>query len=269
MRKRHLAAAVAHIGIAVVDAAIGEPLHRPAPGVAVEGVGAGGKIGAGAEPAPGAGDDDGADVVVLVGLVEGVDQFLLHRGVEGVELVGPVQGDGQDLLGDLIFDRLIRHRGFLCGVVVLILPSFRACARHDPSLLSKTMDAGSSPAHDARNARMRYYFFGGFGQGFCGPRIVSNAFAMPSTPRSSKRRPIICTPIGNPLDIIAAVDRDRRILRHVPGHGVADVLERPVGIVDRGGELGGKIHHRRHRRNHIVDDRRTASPPRRGSPWWR
>ena len=74
MRKRHLAAAVAHIGIAVVDLAVGEPLHRPAPRVAVEGVGAGGKIGAGAEAAAGAGDDDGADVVVLVGGIEGVDQ---------------------------------------------------------------------------------------------------------------------------------------------------------------------------------------------------
>jgi hypothetical protein len=47
--------------------------------------------------------------VVLVGGVEGVDHFLLHRGVEGVELVRPVQRDGEDLLGDLVFDRLIRH----------------------------------------------------------------------------------------------------------------------------------------------------------------
>jgi len=40
-------------------------------------------------------------------------QFCLHLRVEGVELVGPVQGDGEDLLGDLVFDRLIRHGGFL------------------------------------------------------------------------------------------------------------------------------------------------------------
>src|SRR5882757_5785650 len=31
----------------------------------------------------------------------------------------------------------------------------------------------------------------------------------------------------------AAVDRGRRIFRHVPRHGVSDVLERPFGIVDR------------------------------------
>src|SRR5947208_611657 len=74
--------------------------------------GAGGKVGAGAEGAPGTGDDDGADVVVLVGRVEGVDQFLLHRGVEGVELVRPVQRDRENLLGDLILDRLVGHGGF-------------------------------------------------------------------------------------------------------------------------------------------------------------
>jgi hypothetical protein len=73
----------------------------------VEGVGAGGKIGAGAKPAARAGDDDRSDIVVLVGLVERVDQLLLHRAVEGIELVGPVQRDGENLFGDLIFDRLI------------------------------------------------------------------------------------------------------------------------------------------------------------------
>src|SRR5215470_8808402 len=33
--------------------------------------------------------------------------------------------------------------------------------------------------------------------------------------------------------VISAIDRDGRILRHVPGHGVSDMLERLVGIVDR------------------------------------
>jgi hypothetical protein len=108
-----LAAAVAHIGIAVVDLAIGEPLDRPAPRVAVKRVGAGGEVRAGAEATPGAGDDDGADVVVLVGLVEGVDQLPLHGGVEGVELVRPVQCDGEDLFGDLVCDGLVGHGCFL------------------------------------------------------------------------------------------------------------------------------------------------------------
>src|SRR6266576_5223355 len=45
----------------------------------------------------------------------------------------------------------------------------------------------------------RSYLVGGAGHGRCGPRKPSNAFAIPSTPRSSKRRPTICTPIGKPL----------------------------------------------------------------------
>ncbi len=114
--QRHLAAAVAHLRIAVVDRAAGEPLHRPAPRVAVKRVGAGGEIGAGAEAAACAGHDDGADIVVLVGGVERVDHFLLHRAVEGVELVGPVQRDGENLIVDLVLDGLIRH-----GVVSFLL----------------------------------------------------------------------------------------------------------------------------------------------------
>src|SRR5205823_13476637 len=44
------------------------------------------------------------------------------------------------------------------------------------------------------------YFFGGVGHGRCGPRRPSNVLAMPSTPRSSERRPAICPPIGEPLE---------------------------------------------------------------------
>jgi hypothetical protein len=97
-------------------------LTRSAPGITIEGVGAGGEISAGAEPAPSARDDDGPDVVVLVGGIKGGDQFLLHGGVEGVELVGSVQRDGEDLFGDFVFDRFIRHRMFPSG---LLNSSFR------------------------------------------------------------------------------------------------------------------------------------------------
>src|SRR6476659_11074760 len=45
--------------------------------------------------------------------------------------------------------------------------------------------------------------FGGFGQLVIGPRAVSQAFASFSTPWSSKRRPMICTPIGRP-DLVKA-----------------------------------------------------------------
>src|SRR3954471_8541145 len=64
-----------------------------------------------------------------------------------------------------------------------------------PILQKKRWLAGSSPAMTAQCR----YFFGGDGHGRCAPRRPSNALAMPSTPRSSKRRPTICTPIGKPL----------------------------------------------------------------------
>src|SRR6185369_10673591 len=69
------------------------------------------KVGAGAEATARAGHDNGTDIVVLVGRVERVDQLLLHRAVEGVELVGPVQRDGENLIVDLVLDGLIRHGG--------------------------------------------------------------------------------------------------------------------------------------------------------------
>ena len=62
---------------------------------------------------------------------------------------------------------------------------------------SKDVDGRDKPGHDV--VLSNEFYFGGAGHGFCGPRIPSNAFAMPSTPRSSKRRPTIWTPIGKPL----------------------------------------------------------------------
>jgi hypothetical protein len=46
---------------------------------------------------------------------------------------------------------------------------------------------------------------GGLGQFVIGPRAVSQAFAIFSTPWSSKRRPMICTPIGRPDFVKAAL----------------------------------------------------------------
>ena len=67
-----------------------------------------------ADAAAGTGDDDGADIIVLVGRIERLDQLPLHRAVEGVELVGPVQRDGENLIVDLVLDGLIRHGVFPC-----------------------------------------------------------------------------------------------------------------------------------------------------------
>src|SRR6185312_8175738 len=54
------------------------------------------------------------------------------------------------------------------------------------------------------------------------------------------------------LFVITAIDGDGRVLCHIPWHGIADVLERLVGIVDRCGELGREVHDRRYRRDHVV-----------------
>jgi hypothetical protein len=89
--------------------------------------------------------------------------------------------------------------------------------------------------------------------GRCGSRISSKARATCSTPRSSKRWPAICRPIGRPLARVAAVDRRGRLLRHVEGHGEADVLQRPQRVVGGRGQFGRRRRHRRHRRDHVVE----------------
>jgi len=42
---------------------------------------------------------------------------------------------------------------------------------------------------------------GASGHGRCGPRMRSQALAMRSTPRSSKRLPMICRPMGRPAAV--------------------------------------------------------------------
>ena len=76
---------------------------------------------------------------------------------------------------------------FLWVVVLIVTSSLPGLTRQ--SILLKKMDARVRPAHD--DWYVPFYFFGGLGHGFCGPRKPSNALAMPSTPMSSKRRPTI------------------------------------------------------------------------------
>src|SRR5215813_14854886 len=47
--------------------------------------------------------------------------------------------------------------------------------------------------------------------------------------------------------VVSAIDRHGRVLRHVPGHGEADMLERLLGIVEGGGELRREVHYWRDR----------------------
>ena len=74
-----------------------------------EGVRALAEVGAGAEPAPAAGHDDGPHVVVGVGAVERVDELVHHLAGERVELVGPVERDGGDAVGDVEGDLGVLH----------------------------------------------------------------------------------------------------------------------------------------------------------------
>src|SRR5690606_21142145 len=75
-------------------------------GVGVEGVAAAAQVGAGAERASRAGDDDRADVVVLVGRIERLDQLTAHARRERVHALGSVQRDGRyagiDRVADLL-----------------------------------------------------------------------------------------------------------------------------------------------------------------------
>ena len=83
---------------------------------ALEAAAAGRKIGPGTEGTAGAGDDDGTHLVVGIGPIERVDQLRHHAGREGVELVRPVEGDGQDAVVDVKEDRFVVHAGRLRGV---------------------------------------------------------------------------------------------------------------------------------------------------------
>ena len=83
-------------------------IDRPAI-LGIEGVGAAGEIGAGAEAAAGAGEDHGAHVVVAVGAVHRIEQFRQHLAGEGVELVRPVERDGEDAVLGLVLDLLVVH----------------------------------------------------------------------------------------------------------------------------------------------------------------
>ena len=71
------------------------------------------QVGAGAKAPASTGHDDGPDIVVGVGMIEGVDQFVHHPIGEGVELIGAIQGDRRHAVGHLVGDIGIRHSDVL------------------------------------------------------------------------------------------------------------------------------------------------------------
>ena len=67
----------------------------------------GGQVGPGAERPASPGDDDGAHIVVGIGAIEGVEELVQHRHGEGIEVVGAVEGDGQEPVLDVVGDLLV------------------------------------------------------------------------------------------------------------------------------------------------------------------
>ncbi len=81
----------------------------------------------------------------------------------------------------------------------------RADAFHAPEDHREVEGLGiADVTRDAREARIEHQdaewplHFGGSGHAFCGPLACSNQREIRITPRSSKRRPAICRPIGLP-----------------------------------------------------------------------
>ena len=85
-------------------------------------------IGAGAEGAACAGDDDRPHLVHAVDGVEDVDQLAAHRRVEGIELVWAVQRDGHHDVVELGQQRLVRDVGRFSGSAQRGRMSLRDCA---------------------------------------------------------------------------------------------------------------------------------------------
>ena len=76
---------------------------------AVEGI----DVGAGTEPAPRAGHDDRADLVVFVGGANRIGLLGRHPRRPGVEPVGAVERDQGDRVAALVNERLVAHRTIL------------------------------------------------------------------------------------------------------------------------------------------------------------
>jgi hypothetical protein len=82
-------------GIAAVDARLERRFH----------------VGARAEAAPRAGDDDGADLAICIGTLDRVGEFDAHAGRPGVQAIGAVQREQRDLVAAFDGDLFVLHGG--------------------------------------------------------------------------------------------------------------------------------------------------------------
>ena len=98
---------------------------------------AGAEIGARAERAARAGDDDGAHVVVGVGAVPRLAELAQHRRGDGVEAIRTVQGDRADSVLDVVADL---GKGRHCSIWNSIRPSVTS----SPGGISTTVSGSRS-----------------------------------------------------------------------------------------------------------------------------
>ena len=107
-------AGVAHAGghLRVVEAGVHILHGRLQVFIEAEYVARRGQIHAGAEGPALSGDDNCAHLVVIAGAVEGVDQFIGHCHREGIELLRPVQREGEDVVGHFVAQGVVGHGGF-------------------------------------------------------------------------------------------------------------------------------------------------------------
>src|SRR5262249_18887559 len=119
------------------------------------------EIGADAEVASGARDDDGTYVVTLVGLLQGVAHLDAHAPGPRVSPLGTIEHDGGHLTGDLEADLLVVHACLpQCGSVscnrttpttTAAMPASRTASRLSPSATIPTsaVNTAPSPVHTA------------------------------------------------------------------------------------------------------------------------
>src|SRR5687768_17514254 len=79
--------------------------------VVVKGLGARGEIGASTERSAASCEDHGPDIVVRINGIDGGEEVPDHHRRARVELVGPVQRDGGDVVDDVVLDLGEVHAG--------------------------------------------------------------------------------------------------------------------------------------------------------------
>ena len=167
-----------------------------------QGVGAGREVGAGAEAAARAGHDDGADISSLSAASNASIISCCIVPLKALSLSGRFSVIIENLIVDLVLDGLIRHGWFpfvvsLCCFVPDVIPGRSQATSPESITTSGVWIPGLRLTAHPGMTKQELLFRRDRPRPLRARR-PSNVLAMPSTPRSSKWRPTICTPIGNP-----------------------------------------------------------------------